>query len=285
MATAHASRSAIADANRAHRRYVDVALRAMAEFRSTLSAQLAAAESDCTRRHFAFERAFDEYREATDADRHHRGLLRDAASRRLQTSRQAVRDIQDAISRFSVVSSRFNETNAQLRVRANQRLTFLDEAIAAYGIGASGGSASGQAAPGRRDSGTSELESFLAQKGMRMVQIEEATFADNPILSWRALPADYAWACEKWDRVVSKAISQGQGRDDLVQRDISSGAAPDSMRHLANVWDIFLGSEAIRLDAKADGTYEVINGRHRLQIARDLGITHLPAIVSDRETT
>lgn len=283
MATAHASRSAIADANRAHRRYVEAARRAMAEFRSTLSAQLAAAESDCTRRHFAFERACDDYREATDAERHHRGVLRDAASRRLQTSRQAVRDIQDAMSRFSMVSSRFNETNAQLRVRANQRLTFLDEAIAAYGTGASGGSAVESAAPSTRNSGTSELDWYLAQKGMRMVRIEAATFADNPILSWRAAPADYAWACEKWDRVVSKAISQGQGRDDLVQRDNASGAAPDSMRHLAHVWDIFLGSEAIRLDAKADGTYEVINGRHRLQVARDLGITHLPAIVSDRD--
>ncbi|MFC9420041.1 ParB N-terminal domain-containing protein [Bacillus mobilis] len=139
------------------------------------------------------------------------------------------------------------------------------------------------AVPGIRDSGTSELDSFLAQKGMRKVQIEAATFADNPILSWRASPADYAWACEKWDRVVSKAISQGQGRDDLVQRDNSSGATPDSMRNLADVWDIFLGSEAIRLDAKADGSYEVINGRHRLQIARNLGITHLPALVSERD--
>jgi ParB-like chromosome segregation protein Spo0J len=40
------------------------------------------------------------------------------------------------------------------------------------------------------------------------------------------------------------------------------------------------GSHPNRLDRRPDGTLNVVNGRHRIEIARELGITSLPAQVT-----
>jgi ParB-like chromosome segregation protein Spo0J len=42
---------------------------------------------------------------------------------------------------------------------------------------------------------------------------------------------------------------------------------------------MFLGDDPIRLSRRPDGTFDVIGGRHRIQVARQLGIGSLPARV------
>jgi hypothetical protein len=74
-------------------------------------------------------------------------------------------------------------------------------------------------------------------------------------------------------------------RDDIVQLDQQRGTAwttagfthPDS---LTTVWDAFLNprreAEVVVVGRMPDGSYDVINGRHRLGIARELGMPAIP---------
>jgi hypothetical protein len=67
-------------------------------------------------------------------------------------------------------------------------------------------------------------------------------------------------------------------RDDFAARDGTRGAPP--FRRTADVYDMILGSDPLRVEQRADGTLNVINGRHRIEIARELGVIHLPAAVT-----
>lgn len=83
---------------------------------------------------------------------------------------------------------------------------------------------------------------------------------------------------QTWNDVVGPGVEGGKTRDDFVRRDAQSNAAP--LRRTADVYDMFLGSDRIRVDRQPDGSLNVINGRHRFQIARELGIKTLPGQVS-----
>ena len=54
--------------------------------------------------------------------------------------------------------------------------------------------------------------------------------------------------------------------------------SPDSyVRGYADVYHSYHGDEAVALSAKEDGTYDVINGRHRIAVAREAGLQKIPA--------
>lgn len=56
--------------------------------------------------------------------------------------------------------------------------------------------------------------------------------------------------------------------------------SPDAhVRGYADVYHSYHGSDAIALDPRSDGTFDVINGRHRIVAARDVGLTEVPARV------
>jgi ParB-like chromosome segregation protein Spo0J len=46
-----------------------------------------------------------------------------------------------------------------------------------------------------------------------------------------------------------------------------------------DVYHSYHGPEAVAVEPKVDGTYDVINGRHRIVAARDAGLTRIPARV------
>ncbi|MBT2536280.1 ParB N-terminal domain-containing protein [Arthrobacter sp. ISL-69] len=258
----------------------------MDEYRSVLSAQLVAAQAEHARRRQNLDRAERDFQEAPDDERRYAANQRDACSHRYYVSGTAVQELGEALTNFSFLSSRFTETTSRLRLQANQRLTFLDEALSLYAfetttaVNSAKASRSTELGNQRPENlQVSPLDRLLAARGMRMIPVDRADFTDNPILSWRTDVANYLWACEKWDLVVSNAVSHGQNREDLAKRDTLSGAPNPSMRQLAHVWDLFLGGDPIDVTAKPDGSFEVNGGRHRLEAARRLGISHLPAVV------
>jgi len=51
------------------------------------------------------------------------------------------------------------------------------------------------------------------------------------------------------------------------------------VRGYADVYHSYHGSDAIALDRRPDGTFDVINGRHRIVAARDAGLREVPARV------
>jgi hypothetical protein len=144
--------------------------------------------------------------------------------------------------------------------------------------GTSGGSApSGAQSPSGGD-GNREAAA-LAQRGLVSVPIANARYDDNPVLDGYHRGdvglGDYRWAVETWHTVVRPGVAAGATREDFERRDAERGAT--GLRRTAGVYDIFLGTgDRLRFSRNGDGSLDVINGRHRLDVARALGITHLP---------
>jgi hypothetical protein len=46
-----------------------------------------------------------------------------------------------------------------------------------------------------------------------------------------------------------------------------------------NIYDVFFGNEPIRVCRASGGKYSVVNGRHRITVARELGWQAVPASV------
>lgn len=88
--------------------------------------------------------------------------------------------------------------------------------------------------------------------------------------------ADMTVALNLLEARVQPAIAAGATRDDMASIDIRRGTANSAVTH-ASVYDLFFGDDRIRLDRNRDGTYSITNGGHRVWLARQIGITELPA--------
>jgi hypothetical protein len=51
------------------------------------------------------------------------------------------------------------------------------------------------------------------------------------------------------------------------------------VRGYADVFHTYHGDEAVALSSKPDGTYDVVNGRHRIAVAQEAGLQKIPARV------
>jgi hypothetical protein len=146
-----------------------------------------------------------------------------------------------------------------------------------------GGGASGGVG-GSAGAGSGGLGAVLAGLGMTSVSVTAADLDDTPIQGGfkrgGLSRGDYRWAVQTWNDTVGPGVARGMTRDDFAARDNGEPPAPP-LRRTADVYDIFLGSEAIRADRRPDGSLNVINGFHRLQIARELGIKDLPGRVHE----
>jgi multidrug efflux pump subunit AcrA (membrane-fusion protein) len=133
----------------------------------------------------------------------------------------------------------------------------------------------GSLAPRGRTDGTS----WLADRGFADVDVALADYSDNPIVGkfgrGGCTRADYRWAVTTWDEVIRPGLDNGMTRDDFAARDAVRAAR--SPRSFAEVYDMFLGENCIRIDRLPDGTLRVSGGRHRIEVARELGVTRLPA--------
>ncbi|HEY1704275.1 MAG TPA: hypothetical protein VGG75_31660 [Trebonia sp.] len=144
-----------------------------------------------------------------------------------------------------------------------------------------GGGASGESG-GSSGAGPNNLGTALAALGMTNVSATTADLDNTPIQDGFTRGglsrADYRWAVQTWNDTVGPGIARGMTRNDFAARDNREPPAP-SLRRTVDVYDMFLGSDAIRADRRPDGSLNIINGRHRLQIARELGIKDLPGRV------
>lgn len=120
---------------------------------------------------------------------------------------------------------------------------------------------------------------WMAERGLADVDVNLADYSDNPITGkfgrGDLARTDYRWAVTAWDEVIRPGLDKGMTREDFAARDVTRGAQPP--RSYVEVYDMFLGADFIRIDQRLDGTLHVANGRHRIEIARELGVTRLPA--------
>jgi hypothetical protein len=87
---------------------------------------------------------------------------------------------------------------------------------------------------------------------------------------------DLAWALRALEERVQPAVLAGQGIDYFQALDAREGRM--GARSYADTYSGFFDrSNAVQLNVREDGRFDVGNGRHRLWVARRLGFTEIPA--------
>lgn len=78
-------------------------------------------------------------------------------------------------------------------------------------------------------------------------------------------------------------IEQGHGLDTFDQWDkhykIGAYSEQGHVRGYNDTYHAYYGDGAMALSQRPDGKYDIINGRHRIALARELGIKQIPARV------
>lgn len=90
-----------------------------------------------------------------------------------------------------------------------------------------------------------------------------------------ASPAMMQGWFDRLQRAVAPGVAQGANGDDFQRLDAALGLDRASGYHL--VYEIFYGSDSIKLGRGANGLFDVTNGYHRLFIAHQLGLPGVPA--------
>lgn len=277
---AHNRREALAAAGRALSRYQDGTGRALHDFGRALRTALASAERELSVRRAELQQALAAPAAADDESRAACQRRVDQAEQKVRAAEFVVNTIRSACEQFQGQLQRFTSLANDATLRGHAKLRNLDRDLDRY-LAAGGAGANGQAAvAGAGAVGTTTaLASALAERGLLEIPVSSAGFADNPVVSWvHATRADVEWAVDRWDTVVSKVAARGGGRDELAARDERDGTT-GTMRQLAGVWDMFLGSDAITVSEEAGGGLSVVDGRHRLLVAAEMGVERLPARV------
>ncbi len=201
------------------------------------------------------------------------------AEQRVMAADSVVKTIFMAGDQFREKAQRFSALANDATLRGQAKLRTLDRDLDRY-LTASRDGVSNTVSNSLGNARTRiTFGSVLACLGLEEIDVAAADFSDNPVISWQhATRSEVEWAVDRWDAVVSKVAARGGCRNELAERDARDGAT-GTMRQLASVWDMFLGDNAITLETSPSGGFKVIDGRHRLLVAAEMGIEHLPARV------
>lgn len=122
-------------------------------------------------------------------------------------------------------------------------------------------------------------------KGIQMVSVDRVDLSNSPVLGEsdfrKVSHAEMVEGFQKLETTVRPAM--GTGADGEYFSDLDKSQGLDYEHGYRRVYDAFYGSDPIRLDRTGD-TYNVVNGYHRLAVAKELGITALPARVLEGRT-
>lgn len=277
---AHNRREALAVASRALSRYRDGTGRALNEFGVSLRDALALAARELADRRSELQQACAALAAADEESRAACQRRVDLMEQRVRIAESTVDTIRAACEQFQGRLQRFTSLANDATRRGQVKLRNLDRDLDRY-LAASGSSLDSTVATGGVGNARASTPpgSALAQRGLEEVAVSSADFSDNPVISWvHAARADVEWAVDRWETVVSKVAARGGSRDELAARDNRDGTT-GTMRQLTGVWDMFLGVDAITLSEGAGGDLTVVDGRHRLLVAAEMGVEHLPARV------
>lgn len=203
------------------------------------------------------------------------------ASEQARRARLRVTDIQAAVA---ILNQSHTTVATEQVARARSQLSAMSRALESYRVVEGmtfGGGGSGHVGPASSGGSTS------TGHGLSSVDVSAADLGENPILDDHGSQgtfgkgglsrADYRWAVQTWNDTVGPGVASGKTRDDFADRDARSNAP--MLRRTADVFDMFLGTDRLRAERRSDGSLHILNGRHRLLIAKELGITNLPGEV------
>lgn len=209
------------------------------------------------------------------------------AQQRLDQARQARTLVERAEVQFAARKARHLATvatlveggRAQLGRNATNLAAFLTDG--SRGSGGSGGSVGGggvAGGPSGSGGGAHVPPGFpdgFAMVPLALVDDGADAVTDRSEFGKGYSPEDLRWAHEAFQEVVLPALALGKGEDYFRQRDVQEGRM--GTRSYADTHAGFLkDGSAVKLDA-VDGRFEVKNGRHRIAVARAMGLSEIPA--------
>jgi hypothetical protein len=80
---------------------------------------------------------------------------------------------------------------------------------------------------------------------------------------------------------MKPAIDSGIGRESDYWRAVDDSRNLQYQEGYQRVYDAFYGGDAIRVD-KVGNAYDVINGRHRIWLAHEMGLSSIPVHVNEK---
>lgn len=221
---------------------------------------------------------------ADEEDRQRLGSRLGRAKEALENARRAGARVAQVEASVNRLNRAHVSTSSQQVSSARAQLSAMSRALDGYRSGGAGIGGEGQSSTASVPKAISVIE----RSGLTDVDVSYADLDDNPVLDddrsqgtfgkGGLSRADYRWAVQTWDDTVGPGVAAGKTREDFAERDARSNALP--LRRTVEVYDMFLGLDRIRVDRRQDGSLDVVNGRHRLLIARELGIKSLPGQVS-----
>ena len=116
--------------------------------------------------------------------------------------------------------------------------------------------------------------------GIQMVDLDLIDLSDSPVADTgdfhKVSAQEMQEGLRKLQDVVAPAVAQGADGDYFSRLDAAQGL--DYAHGYRRIYDAFYGQDCIRLDKVGD-RYQVVNGYHRLFLARQMGMKTLPARV------
>jgi hypothetical protein len=206
------------------------------------------------------------------------------AEERVHVAERAYREGQQAVDSFTPREKRFGRAVHELARDVVVVTRAQTDALQGYlaGAGSDGGGGFMDAPSSARSAGgaTSALPN-----GVHMIPLDlidnghgaPVTGADDFGKGYS--PEDLEWAFEALHEVVLPAVQAGKGADYFSERDQKAGLVGSRSYH-DTYTGFFQGDDAITLNPAADGRYTIGNGRHRIWVARKMGLTSIPARTS-----
>lgn len=222
--------------------------------------------------------------------------LQQAAARvqEAQTQQTNVQNWQRAVGQAATsYRTQAQQVGRLLASELPKSVSFLNARIAelqAYLAATFQGSAASVAVPSTASS-TSTISSGVQAAAVRgpagltieSVSLDQIDLSDSPVsgaADFHKVSAQQmqdGW--QKLRDVVAPAVARGADSDYFDRLDAAQGLS--GANSYKNIYDVFYGINCIALN-QVGNTYHVTNGYHRLFIARQLGITNIPAMIVGR---
>jgi hypothetical protein len=216
---------------------------------------------------------------------------------RLTCAEQALRAVEYAVTRHQAAQARIARESSDLvttgvrllSTKRHQLEGYLASSTTIDGIGATALGSPSPSAGTVGFSGTGAIGALTMPPGYSMVSLNSISASDadgeNAVITG---PEDFTkgysvedltWSFTALDTVVMPALARGEGADYFAELDRVEGLA--GCRSYSSCYTGFFDpGEAVRLDPRPTG-FHVGNGRHRIWLARQLGRTEIPALLSE----
>ncbi len=212
----------------------------------------------------------------------------------VEEARAQLRELEEAADDVREAAGRYRTASRDLRAMQRQELPaaskFLREQIDAVHAYTSFHVRSGEVGRGLARGGMSDSDAAAhiatpalppLPSGYQWIPLNRIIIPDEDRLEFKKVDRNVIeTGMQAFSRDILPSLNHaGFSRDYLASLDQAVGRCNGGIVHsesLANLYDIFFGSDPIAASPTTSGTLDLSSGRHRAAVARGLGWTHVP---------